>query len=147
MVIRARKGLAPAASTSRMAIEVSTTERIDIVDITTEVTEAVPSDVSNGVCLVFVPHTTAGVILNENEHRLLADITRTIESLVPADEDYEHDTVGDNAVAHLQAMVLGESVTIPVDEGELDLGRWQSVLFVECDGPRTRRVSVTVIEG
>jgi secondary thiamine-phosphate synthase enzyme len=130
-----------------MAIEVSTTECIDIVDITTEVAEAVPSDVINGVCLIFVPHTTAGVVLNENERRLLNDITRAVESLVSADEDYEHDTVGDNAVAHLQATVLGESVTVPVVKGELDLGRWQSILFVECDGPRTRRVSVTVIDG
>ena len=73
--------------------------------------------------------------------------TRAVESLVPADEDYEHDAIDDNAVAHLQATVLGESVTIPVVEGELDLGSWQSVLFVECDGPRTRRVSVTVIDG
>lgn len=130
-----------------MTIEVSTSERIDIVDITTEITEAVPSDVSNGVCLTFVPHTTAGVVLNENERRLLADITRAVESLVPTDEDCEHDAVDDNAVAHLQATVLGESVMVPVIEGELDLGRWQSILFVECGGPRTRRVSVTAIEG
>ena len=130
-----------------MASEVSTTERIDIVDITPEVAEAVPSDVSNGVCLVFVPHTTAGVVLNENERRLLIDITRTIESFVPTDRDYEHDVIDDNAIAHLQTTVLGESVMIPVGEGELDLGRWQSVLFVECGGPQTRRVSVTVIEG
>jgi secondary thiamine-phosphate synthase enzyme len=130
-----------------MAIEVSTTERIDIVDLTTEVAGAIPSDVSNGACLVFVPHTTAGVVLNENERRLLNDITQAVESLVPADEDYEHDAIDDNAVAHLQATVLGESVTVPVVEGELDLGSWQSVLFVECDGPRTRRVSVTTIDG
>ena len=130
-----------------MTIEVSTAERIDIVDITTEVTEAIPFDASNGVCLVFIPHTTAGVVLNENERRLLNDITRAVDSLISADEDYEHDAVDDNAVAHLQATVLGESVTIPVVEGELDLGSWQSVLFVECDGPRTRRVSVTVIDG
>lgn len=130
-----------------MAIEVSTTERIDIVDITTEVAEAVPCDVSNGACLVFVPHTTAGVVLNENERRLLNDITRAVESLIPVDGDYEHDAIDDNAAAHLQATVLGENVTVPVVEGELDLGRWQSILFVECDGPRTRRVSVTVIDG
>lgn len=129
-----------------MAIEVSTTDRIDIVDITTDVAEAVPSDVSTGVCLVFVRHTTASVVINENERRLLNDITQAVESLVPADEDYEHDAIDNNAAAHLQATVLGESVMVPVVKGELDLGQWQSVLFVECDGPRTRRVSVTVIE-
>ena len=130
-----------------MAIEVSTTECIDILDITSEVAEAVPTDVSTGVCLVFVPHTTAGVVLNENERRLLNDITQVVDNLIAADEDYEHNAVDDNAVAHLQATVLGESVTVPVVEGKLDLGRWQSVLFVECDGPQTRRVSVTAIDG
>ena len=130
-----------------MAIEVSTTERIDIVDITTEVAQAVPPDISTGVCLIFVPHTTAGVVINENERRLLNDITQAVENLIPADEDYEHDAIDDNAVAHLQASVLGESVTVPVVEGELNIGRWQSVLFVECDGPQTRRVSVTAIDG
>ena len=130
-----------------MAIEVSTTECIDILDITSEVAEAVPTDVSTGVCLVFVPHTTAGVVLNENERRLLNDITQVVDNLIAADEDYEHNAVDDNAVAHLQATVLGESVTVPVVEGELNIGRWQSVLFVECDGPQTRRVSVTAIDG
>ena len=130
-----------------MAIEVSTTECIDILDITSEVAEAVPTDVSTGVCLVFVPHTTAGVVLNENERRLLNDITQVVDNLIAADEDYEHNAVDDNAVAHLQATVLGESVTVPIVEGKLDLGRWQSVLFVECDGPQTRRVSVTAIDG
>ena len=130
-----------------MAIEVSTTECIDILNITSEVAEAVPTDVSTGVCLVFVPHTTAGVVLNENERRLLNDITQVVDNLIAADEDYEHNAVDDNAVAHLQATVLGESVTVPVVEGKLDLGRWQSVLFVECDGPQTRRVSVTAIDG
>lgn len=130
-----------------MTIEVSTTERVDIVDITSKVAEAVPEDVSNGACLIFVSHTTAGVILNENEHRLLNDITQAVDNLVPADEDYEHDVIDDNAAAHLQAMIFGESVTVPIVDGELDLGRWQSVLFVECDGPRTRRVSITAMEG
>jgi secondary thiamine-phosphate synthase enzyme len=134
-------------STSHTVSKVSTADRLDIVNITTEVAEAVPSDVTNRVCLVFVPHTTAGVVLNENERRLLTDISRAVDSLVLPDENYEHDAIDDNALAHLQATVLGESVTIPVGEGELDLGNWQSVLFVECDGPRTRRVSITVIDG
>ena len=126
-----------------MVIEVSTTARIDIVDITTEVAEAVPPDIHTGVCLVFVPHTIVGVVLNENERRLLNDMTRAVECLIPTDENYEHDAIDDNAVAHLQAMLLGESVTVPVVEGELDPGSWQSVLFAECDGPRTRHVYVT----
>ncbi|WP_435101340.1 secondary thiamine-phosphate synthase enzyme YjbQ [Halarchaeum sp. P4] len=62
----------------------------------------------------------------------------------PHDEQYAHDRIDDNADAHLRAMLLGESVSVPVSDGELDLGTWQSVLFVECDGPRTRSVTVTV---
>lgn len=130
-----------------MTIEVSTTERVDIVDITTEITDTIPSGVNDGLCTVFVPHTTAGIVINENEERLLDDLQWGLDRLVPADEDYAHNTVDDNADAHLRAMLLGESANVPVVDGELALGRWQSVLFVECDGPRTRQVTVTILEG
>lgn len=129
-----------------MTIEISTTERVDIVDITTDITDAIPSGVNDGLCTVFVPHTTTGIVVNENEKRLLDDLQRGLDRLVPAGEDYAHNTVDDNADAHLRAMLLGESANVPVVDGELALGRWQSVLFVECDGPRTRQVTVTIIE-
>jgi secondary thiamine-phosphate synthase enzyme len=126
-----------------MPFEVRTTNRVDVVDVTDEVAGAVPENVDRGVCHAFVRHTTAGVIVNENESRLLSDVERALEQLVPADDGYAHDEIDDNADAHLRAMLLGESVSIPVRDGELDLGTWQSVLFVECDGPRTRTVEVT----
>jgi len=126
-----------------MSIQVSTSERVAVVDVTAKVAEAVPEDVERGVCTAFVPHTTAGVVVNENETRLLGDVERALDRIVPREGGYEHDTIDDNADAHLRAMLLGESVSVPVVAGGLDLGTWQSILFVECDGPRTRSLEVT----
>jgi len=123
-----------------MAFEVETTDRTCVVDVTDEVATAVPDD-ATGTATVFVPHTTAGVVVNEPESGLLADIEAALSRIVP-DDDYEHDRIDDNAAAHLRALVLGQSVTVPITDGRPDLGTWQSILFVECDGPRTRRVRV-----
>lgn len=125
-----------------MSIQVDTVERIDIVDVTSDVTEVIPAGFDRGVCTTFVPHTTAGVIVNEHENRLLSDIERALERLVPREEAYDHNEIDDNADAHLRAMLLGESISIPVLDGALALGTWQSILFVECDGPRTRSLEV-----
>jgi len=122
---------------------VETEERTQVVDVTERVAEAVPDD-ATGLCTVFVRHTTAGVLLQEAESGLVADIEEFVTDLAPSDGDYRHDRIDDNADAHLRATVLGESVSVPVEEGELSLGTWQSVLFVECDGPRTRKVDVVV---
>lgn len=124
-----------------MSIQVETTDRVDVVDVTNDVRAAVP-DRADGVCTVYVPHTTAGVVVNEAESGLLDDLEDALESLVPRGEGYAHDRIDDNADAHLRAMLLGESASIPVTDGELALGTWQSVLFVECDGPRTRSLEV-----
>jgi secondary thiamine-phosphate synthase enzyme len=126
--------------------EVSTSDRVDVVDVTDRVRGAVPADCEQGVCNVFVQHTTAGVVVNEHESRLLRDVEAALESLVPETQSYEHDTIDDNADAHLRAMLLGESVSVPVADGDLALGTWQSLLFVDCDGPRTRTVTVTTTE-
>lgn len=127
-----------------MSIEIRTSDRLEVVDVTADIDEVVPADLERGVCTVFVRHTTAGVVVNEHESGLLSDIERALTRLVPDDDAYEHDRIDDNADAHLRAMLLGESVSVPVVGGELALGTWQSVLFVECDGPRTRRIDVTV---
>ena len=127
-----------------MTIEVETTNRLDVVDVTDAVAGELPDDADRGLCTVFVPHTTAGVVVNEDERRLLADVERALDRLVPRGEGYAHDEVDDNADAHLRAMLLGEHVSVPVVDGSLALGTWQSVLFVECDGPRTRTLEVTV---
>jgi secondary thiamine-phosphate synthase enzyme len=135
-------GVAPAMVTE---LEVRTADRVDVVDVTAEVAAAVPA-VGSGVCTVFVPHTTAGVVVNEHERRLLADLERALEGLVPRGDGYDHDAVDDNADAHLRAALLGEHVSVPVEDGELALGTWQSVLLVDCDGPRTRSLRVVTTD-
>lgn len=130
-----------------MSIEVSTSERAELVGVTADVAAAVPEGAESGICVPFVPHTTAGIVVTEAETRLLSDIERMLEQLVSRGEAYEHDEIDDNADAHMRATLLGESVTVPVVDGDLALGTWQSILFVECDGPRTRRLQVTTTPG
>ncbi|MDG5820543.1 secondary thiamine-phosphate synthase enzyme YjbQ [Natronococcus sp. A-GB7] len=128
-----------------MQLDVQTNERVDIVDVTADVADAIPTELEDGLCTAYVPHTTAGVIVNEHEDRLLSDIENALERLVPRGEGYAHDAIDDNADAHLRATLLGESVTVPVVDGELALGTWQAILFVDCDGPRRRRLRVTTV--
>jgi len=124
-----------------MAFEVATTAAIDVVDITDQVSATLPDEFT-GSCTVFVPHTTAGITINENESGLLADIEEMLRTVVADGEDYEHDRIDDNASAHLRSILLGSDVTVPVTNGSLALGTWQSILMVEADGPRKRRVLV-----
>lgn len=131
---------------STQQFSVSTDARLDIVDVTDLVERAIPEDVEQGLCTVFVQHTTAAVVINEAEPRLLDDIEEFLADLVP-DEGHRHDDLDGNADSHLRTAVLGPSETIPIVDGDIDTGTWQSVLLVECDGPRTRDVSVTVIRG
>jgi secondary thiamine-phosphate synthase enzyme len=121
-----------------MEFTVSTDARLDIVDVTDRVAAAVEGE---GTATVFVDHTTAGVVINEAEPRLLDDVRTFLADLVP-DDGWRHDELDGNADSHLRAMLLGPSAAVPVVDGEPELGRWQSVLLVECDGPRERTVRV-----
>jgi secondary thiamine-phosphate synthase enzyme len=125
--------------------EVSTSERVEVVDVTDEVRAEIP-DGADGLATVFVEHTTAGVTVNEAESRLLGDVEDALGRLVPEDGGWAHDAIDDNADSHLRAMLVGNGPTIPVADGDLQLGTWQSVLLVECDGPRTRTVRVAVAD-
>lgn len=129
-----------------MEFEVSTAARLSTVDVTAQVRECVPEDVESGLCTAFVRHTTAGLLIQEAESRLLEDIEHFFDDLVP-DEGHAHDELDGNADSHLRAALVGPSVTVPVRDGDLALGTWQSVLLLECDGPRTRRVTVTTVSG
>lgn len=119
---------------------VETDRRTQAVDVTDRVAAALPAD-ADGTATVFVRHTTAAVTVNEAESNLLADVETFLSGTVD-DEGWAHDRLDDNADSHLRAMLVGPSVTVPVSEGSLDLGTWQSVLLCECDGPRSRTVSV-----
>lgn len=127
------------------SITVETDAPISVTDVTGRIEDLVPGSVERGLCTVFVPHTTAGVTVNEAETRLLQDLRTVLRELVGDDRDFRHDEIDDNAAAHLQSVLLGSSVTVPVSNGDLDLGTWQSILLLDGDGPRRRTVDVTVV--
>lgn len=122
------------------AFTAETSNHIEVVDVTDRVRDHVPDGVS-GVCTVFSRHTTAGVLLQEAEPKLMTDIESYLDEAVP-DEGHRHDALDGNADSHLRASLVGSDVSIPVDDGEPSLGTWQSILLVECDGPRSRDVVV-----
>ena len=128
-----------------MSPTVQTSEHIDVVDVT-ELVERETTSIDRGVCTVFVEHTTAAVSINEAEPRLLEDIEAFVAEL-SAPDGWSHDALDGNADSHLRSSLLGRSVSVPIRDGELALGRWQSILLIECDGPRERSLSVTVTPG
>lgn len=123
-------------------IRVASKRRAELIPITRQVEEAAATlGVKDGVVSVFVPHTTAGVTINENaDPDVVADILDTLDRLIPWNGDYRH-TEG-NAAAHVKASLMGSSVRVLVEGGRLRLGTWQGVFFCEFDGPRTREVWV-----
>jgi len=114
-------------------------------DITRQVNEAVRrSGVEEGICHLFVPHTTAGLVINENaDPDVGRDLLEKLEALVPSGAPYHH--LEGNAHAHIKSSLVGQSAAAPVAGGRLALGRWQAVFFAEFDGPREREVLVTVV--
>ncbi|HZN04091.1 MAG TPA: secondary thiamine-phosphate synthase enzyme YjbQ [Candidatus Polarisedimenticolia bacterium] len=137
--------------------EIRTEDRMQFIDITGWVARRLRlSGIDRGIALVRVLHTTAAIVVNENEPLLLDDLKAMLERLAPEGETYAHDDFlrrrvnvepGErrNGHAHARALLLGESKQIGVLEGSLELGRWQSIFLVELDGPRRRTVSVTVM--
>lgn len=127
-------------------LAVRTSGRVEFRDITREVEEAIgESGVRSGIAIIFTPHTTTGIFLNEDESGLKRDLEKTMERLIPEKGGYMHDEVDYNAYAHLRSIILGASLAIPVENGRPMLGTWQSIFLAEFDGPRSRRVYVKVI--
>jgi secondary thiamine-phosphate synthase enzyme len=126
-------------------LRVRTSEHSQALDVTDRVDSAVKaSGVRDGLCQVYVPHTTAGIFINENaDPAVLADLLSTLDRLVPWEADYEH--AEGNAAAHIKATLVGTSQLVPVRAGKLALGRWQGIYLAEFDGPRERELLVTVI--
>jgi len=125
------------------ALSFRTSKKVELLDITDSVREVVGrSGVKEGLCLVFIPHSTAAIIINEWEPNLLRDVQKILERLVPRDE-YEHNRIDDNAEAHLRNIALGCEKAIPIANGDLALGTWQRLILCELDGPRARKVFVT----
>jgi secondary thiamine-phosphate synthase enzyme len=126
------------------AIEIKTKNREEISDLTREIQKIVTdSGVRNGLCTIFVPHTTAGITINENaDPDVKADILTALRKAVPNSLPYTH--AEGNSPAHIKASLVGSSVTVIVEDGRPCLGTWQGIQFCEFDGPRTRKVWVTL---
>ena len=126
-------------------ITLRTSKTQEMIDITQQVAdEARRTGVKDGLCLVFVPHATAALVINENaDPNVCQDIMDAMGRLVP-EGGWQHDRIDNNAAAHIKATILGPSETVPVRGGALRLGTWQSLMLVEFDGPRDRTVIVEV---
>ncbi|MGI5874025.1 MAG: secondary thiamine-phosphate synthase enzyme YjbQ [Bacillota bacterium] len=131
--------------TKTTRLEIETTEHTQMVEITEQVRRAVAkSGVRDGVCLVFVPHTTAAVTINENaDPDVVRDITMELGKIVPWEDGYRHRE--GNAAAHLKCSLVGASETVIIENGAPLLGTWQGIWFCEFDGPRRRKALVKVI--
>jgi len=127
---------------SRLSIR--THSQSELMDITPLVRDIVhKSKIESGVCYIFVPHTTAGITVNENaDPSVKQDILSELDKLVPWRGDYTH--LEGNAAAHIKASLLGSAEMIPVEDGDLVLGTWQGVFFAEFDGPRRREVWIKI---
>lgn len=132
-------------SAHRASLVVSTRSRTTTVDVTTRVRDAVRgSGIAEGLCVVATRHTTTGIFVNENaDPAVRGDLLSHLEALVPRSDAFRH--AEGNADAHIKAVLVGSSVTLPVHDGDLDLGTWQGVYLAEFDGPRERHLTVTVV--
>jgi secondary thiamine-phosphate synthase enzyme len=128
-------------------ITVKTERRTQLIDITRQVREALDGATGAAV-LVYVPHTTAGVTINEHADPLVAcDFEMALERIVPEEWSWQHIEEGEeNAPSHPRASLMGPQVLVPFRDGELALGTWQGIFFCELDGPRTRSVYVSVLQ-
>ena len=126
-------------------ISVRSSKRTELIDITEEIQNIVAkSNIKEGICLVFCPHTTAGLTINENaDPSVRQDITNTLNKLVPENAGYAHSE--GNADSHIKSSLFGASLTIFVRDGQLAFGTWQGIYFCESDGPRSREIWVKLI--
>ncbi|MFH1061468.1 MAG: secondary thiamine-phosphate synthase enzyme YjbQ [Candidatus Omnitrophota bacterium] len=126
-------------------ISVRATARVELIDITAQVQDIVTANgIDAGLCLVFVPHTTAGITINENaDPDVCADMINQLNKIVPFNDAYKHSE--GNSAAHIKASMLGFSLAIIVQGGRLQLGTWQGIYFAEFDGPRNRKVWIKII--
>lgn len=128
-----------------MEFTIRTTKRDEFIDIGYYVEEALEkSGISDGIITIFVPHTTAGITINEDaDPDVVKDLLWTLDNLVPERREYKH--MEGNSHAHMKASIMGSSCNVIVEDGKMKLGTWQGIYFCEFDGPRTRKVYVKVM--
>jgi secondary thiamine-phosphate synthase enzyme len=123
-------------------LDIETKSRVELQEITDRVRDVVAaSGIKSGICHLFIPHTTAGILVNEHaDPSVVEDITAQLEAMVPQNKSYRH--LEGNAPAHIKASLIGDSRTLFIEDGKLLLGTWQGIFFCEFDGPRNRSVLV-----
>ena len=123
-----------------MMLSVKSRSRTELIDITHEVEAAIrQADVQQGICMIYVPHTTAAVTINENaDPTVRTDILKVLNQVIPFDANYGH--LEGNSAAHIKSSLVGASVLVALEGGKLQLGTWQGIFFCEFDGPRQRKV-------
>jgi secondary thiamine-phosphate synthase enzyme len=126
-------------------VDIRTGARVDFIEITQKVRDTVgASGIQSGVCYLFVPHTTAGVMVNEHaDPSVVEDIAAQLETVAPKDGNYRH--MEGNAPAHIKASLIGSSESLLIEDGKIVLGTWQGIFFCEFDGPRNRHLLIKII--
>jgi secondary thiamine-phosphate synthase enzyme len=126
-------------------VTIKTSRRTELKRVTSEIESLVrESECSNGICYLYVPHTTAGILINEGDDPAVArDMEATLDRLIPHKGDYQH--LEGNSDSHIKSAIIGSSETVWIENGRLVLGRWQAVFFAEFDGPRTRELRVKIV--
>jgi secondary thiamine-phosphate synthase enzyme len=129
-----------------MILSVKTRERTELIDVTSEISQLVQkSGIDQGLCMVYVPHTTAGVTINESaDPSVKSDMLMVLNQIVPWEANYRH--LEGNSPAHVKSTLVGPSELIAIEKGRLVLGTWQGIFFCEFDGPRNRKLHVRIIE-
>jgi secondary thiamine-phosphate synthase enzyme len=128
-------------------LDVRTNSQTQFIDITQEVQQAISnSGIKSGICQIFIPHTTAGVTINENaDPSVTRDILMELNKVIPFSDGYHHQE--GNSAAHIKSSLVGCSLAVIIDGGQIQLGTWQGIYFCEFDGPRSRRVWLKIISG
>ena len=126
------------------SFKIDTNKNFEIIDITSKINDLL--DINEVIVSIFSRHSTSAIVVNENESGLLSDLEFTLDNLITDKYSYSHDRIDNNARSHLKSFLLSSSESLPVKNGKLDLGTWQSVFFIELDGPRrSRTVTLTMV--
>jgi len=128
-------------------LQISTNKRYQLVDLTEQVEEIVfQSGIDSGIAIVFVPHSTAGILLTENEQGLIQDWLNLFKKITSG-INFAHNKIDDNADSHLLSGLVGQGKTLVIEDGRLIRGTWQQIFLAEFDGPRQRRILIKIIKG
>ena len=131
-------------TTKTNSFQIDTNKNFEIIDITSRINELI--DIDEGIVSIFSRHSTSAIVVNENESGLLNDLEFMLSNVVSDKFSYQHDRIDNNAKSHLKSFLLSSSECLPVKNSKLDLGTWQSVFFIELDGPRHKRtVTLTMV--